>query len=235
MKNSILCSRCGAENPFWSSVCAGCKTYLRDKIVNINFWSLLWKLIESPVEAFRIIIFSERKNFILLLLFLVPLKLHIISSLVFQHAAGGTKAAVDFIPAYLISAAILLFILLFYSYAVKIILKKSIHTRFKDNFAILIYSLFPLAAGLILYIIALISFGGNLYLNDPSPFQLKPGVAYLLSGFEALFYIYSVYLTAAAVYTVSRNIFFGISCALAFHVSLFYLLYLAHSKFFLAK
>ncbi|NOX19606.1 MAG: hypothetical protein GXO87_15160, partial [Chlorobi bacterium] len=63
MKNNVICKNCGAENPFYLLTCKSCNAYIRDKVSNINLWEIIWKLIETPVEAFRQIIYAEHKNF----------------------------------------------------------------------------------------------------------------------------------------------------------------------------
>ena len=74
MKNVITCKSCGAENPFYGIICTECKSYLRERIVNIDLFNVTSLLIHSPREAFTQIIRAEHKNFIFFLLLLASAK-----------------------------------------------------------------------------------------------------------------------------------------------------------------
>ncbi len=77
MKNSIVCSNCKSENPFYKAICENCKSYIRDKIYNIDLGNVLARLIESPTTGYKTIIFSEHKNFITFLILFAVLKFEI--------------------------------------------------------------------------------------------------------------------------------------------------------------
>src|SRR5690606_1394815 len=62
---------CKAENPFYGLICRTCKSNLRERIYNIDFWKVLSLLTDSPGKAFSLIICSEHKNYILLILIFV--------------------------------------------------------------------------------------------------------------------------------------------------------------------
>src|SRR5690606_23987280 len=75
MKNAVVCKNCNSENPFYELICRNCRSFLREKIYNIDLWKTISQLIESPSTAFRNIILSEHKNYLLLLLVLIAGKL----------------------------------------------------------------------------------------------------------------------------------------------------------------
>ena len=62
MNKKIKCDNCGKENDFFALNCNNCKSYLRARVVNIDFWKTLWEMIEAPKEAFMKVIFAEHKN-----------------------------------------------------------------------------------------------------------------------------------------------------------------------------
>ena len=97
MRNSINCKNCGEPNPFYNLNCHFCKSLLRNRVVNIDFGRTVLKLLESPVKGFTEIIYSEHKNFVITLIFLLSIKFFLNSILV----AGYSK--------YLIMLLIILF------------------------------------------------------------------------------------------------------------------------------
>ncbi len=72
--NFLVCQNCGEKNPLFSSKCGKCHHYLRATIPNIDLWSTIWKIFESPVEALTNVIYAEHKNFISFLTFFVSVK-----------------------------------------------------------------------------------------------------------------------------------------------------------------
>jgi hypothetical protein len=63
----IKCSICSTLNDEFAVVCTSCHGYLQERVPNLDFFSTFWKLIESPRQAFRHIIISEHKNYIIVL------------------------------------------------------------------------------------------------------------------------------------------------------------------------
>lgn len=63
----IICSVCHTENDDLAVVCSSCKSFLQAKVDNINLFETIWGLIESPRGAFKRIVLSKHKNYVLLL------------------------------------------------------------------------------------------------------------------------------------------------------------------------
>lgn len=63
----VKCSVCLSENEWFATRCGRCGSFLQNKVDTLNLFETLWKLIESPVEAFRKIVLAEHKNYVLVL------------------------------------------------------------------------------------------------------------------------------------------------------------------------
>jgi hypothetical protein len=223
MQNNIQCPNCGTENPFYKLTCLNCKTYLRDRIFNLDLWQITGLLIESPVKAFKRIIQSEHKNFLVLILILFSFKVFIDARFISIFYSGYISLRLGIIPVLLISVAASVFIIWIFTFILYFINKSAgLKTRIKDNNAVLVYSIisYPFAL-IILFPIELIIFGGNLFSNNPSPFLLKPTIAYTLLGFEILIVLWSIFLSIMGVYSISRNLIYSMILGLVFHLYLF--------------
>lgn len=227
MKNSLICKQCGSENPFYELTCGSCKTYLRERVYNIDLWKIISLLIENPKEAFTKIIFAEHKNFISFIILLVTGKFLIDLMFLSLVTNSDETSFKDLIFVYFIALGTLIALIIFFSLLFKFINGMfGIRTRVKDGIAILTYSLFPYVFGLIiLFTIEVTVFGENIFSNNPSPFSLKEFFAYALLSFEAIIVLWSIFLTVAGMISQTKNIIYSICLALIFNLTLFYLLY----------
>lgn len=234
MNNSSVCKQCGSENPFYELTCRNCKTYLRERVYNIDLWKVIGFLIESPKEAFTLIIFAEHKNFTSFIILLVTGKLLINLMFLSLVTHNDEPSFNNLIFTYFILLGILIALVILFSLLFKIVNKFfGITTRIKDGIAILTYSLFPYIIGLIiLFTIEVTVFGGNIFSNNPSPFSLKEFFAYALLFFEAILVLWSIFLTVAGMLSQTKNIIYSICLALVFNLTLFYLLYEGSVTFF---
>lgn len=204
----VECENCGTSNPFYTLNCSNCKSYLRARVVNIDFWSLTGKLIESPVDGFQTIIFSEHKNFWITVLTLFSLKLAIVK-LVLTSQVAGNHQAVNYIWGnllisfgYFISAFFLFSFILF-----KIYKLLKIPIRWKDTISVNTFSFLPLVFALgFLFPLEYALFGKYLITFNPSPFILKETAAYVLTGIEGLFVIWSFVLLFIGVFVQTKKI-----------------------------
>lgn len=224
MKNRVTCKICQTENPFHSLKCEQCKGFLRDKISNIDFWSTIIRLIESPREAFKTIIFSEHKNFILLLTLFYTFKIILLELFINTFALNYQDAVLNHFLIFGMIVFLSVFAsLYFFSWTIKYLLHKfRVETRTKDNFAILIYSLVGYVFSLLILLpIELILFGSTLIQNSPSPFFLKPIPAYSMLIFECLFIIWSFFLMNRGFYLQSKSLIFSLAVSVLFHLFVF--------------
>jgi len=235
MKNVVICKNCGSENPFYKLICYNCKSYLRERVYNIDLWSTIGLLIESPSKAIRTIIFSEHKNFLILLLILVSGKTFLNGIFLTIYFRKWNANLSSYFGSYLVIFIFTVVMILIFSGIFREILKKlSSRTKFKDNFSIITYSFLPSAFGiLILFPIDLILFGEYLFSYNPSPFVIKETFSYALLIFEVILIIWSIFLTFTAVKVQSRNTVYSFVFALFIHLTFYLTLYFTASGIFL--
>ena len=227
MKNSVTCPNCNSENPFYNSVCSGCKFYLRDRIYNIDLWTIISSLIENPTKAFRTIIFSEHKNFILFILFFVTIKYLINARFIAMITVGEFQSTIGLQYSYLIVLGIIVIYFLLFSFAYKLLGNMNeLNIRFKDTLALIIYSQIPVLFGLfILFPLELVIFGDYLFTLNPTPFVIKGNIAYFFLVLEIGLILWSIFLIFKAFIVQTQQHFFGITSASVFVVLFWTLIY----------
>ncbi|NNG27794.1 MAG: hypothetical protein HKM87_09735 [Ignavibacteriaceae bacterium] len=235
MKNTVTCPNCSSENPYYKFTCSNCNSFIRDRISNLDLWNITGKLIESPVTAFRQIIYSDHKNYILFILFFVVIKFLIdarfISLLTIGRFTTITSLPVSFLLI-LLSLTVLLFSFTFIF--TRINSSSGFSTRFKDIFSLLTYSQLPHVFGLaVLFPIELIIFGDYIFSLNPSPFAIKELIAYTLLSVEVLLILWSVFLSVTAFYVHFHKVIPALVSALMFNGLLILLLYLSSIYIFI--
>ena len=234
MKNVLICKNCETENAIYKLTCSNCKEYMRERIVNLDLWSTIWKLVESPTIGFSNIIHSEHKNFIIVLTFLFSIK-YFINTLIFTNAFEINTFTLDYLlQNFALSLLYTILLICLFSLLITLLNKLfGIKSRFKDNIAIYVYSTFPLIlAGLFLFLIEFALFGHYFLSFDPSPFLLKKNVAYISAGLEAIIVIWSLVLSIAATFAQSKSIIYSIAVGTIYIGLLFYcMIYLPYFPF----
>jgi len=227
MKNSVTCPNCSFENPFFNTVCSKCKSYLRDRVYNLDLWSLLSSIIESPTKAFRTVILSEHKNFIVFLLLFLALKYLIITRFISIITIGEFQSAVGLQISYSIILGGTIIFFLIFSFLYNLIGRyKDISLRFKDTLSLIIYSQIPLIFGLIiLFTLELVIFGDYLFSINPTPFTIKGNLAYLFFSMELGTIIWSIFLLLKAFRAQSQSLSFSLIATIIFFILLSTLIY----------
>lgn len=223
MKNTITCENCQAENPHYALNCSSCKAYLRTRVVNIDLWHSIGKLIEYPVKGFTDIIYSEHKNFIFILTVLAGIK-YFLNAIIFSQTLNINNGTLDNLAYnYLLGEGYLILSALFFAFLITIINRSvGLITRFKDNFAVIVYSLIPLIlAAVILVPIEIALFGTHLFNFNPPPYIIKPFAFWVLLSVEGLMIIWSVFLLITGMYAQSKNILYSILIGFVFSILLY--------------
>ncbi|MFB3056857.1 MAG: YIP1 family protein, partial [Ignavibacteriaceae bacterium] len=169
-------------------------------------------MIESPKKAFELIVFSEHKNFISFLLIFIAIKLLVNTRFISLISLGTYNPTTSLYLSYLMVFGILVVYLILFSFCFTFI-NKLLHitTRFRDNFAVLTYSLLPNVFGIIfLFIIELVVFGEYLFSINPTPFVIKGITAYLFVAAEVLLIAWSVILTLKAFKVQTDSLLYSI-------------------------
>jgi hypothetical protein len=228
MNNTVVCKSCGCSNPFHQLTCISCKSYLRERVYNIDLWKTLEYLIESPVKAFTRIIHSEQKNFVVFILLISAVKFFLNSIFFFLIYPQNQLLHAGILRNYIASALAAASVITIFTYFIYFTGKAlGNSTRVKDIFSILTYALFPnVFALIILFPLELIFFGEYLFSNNPSPFAIKEITAYVMLAFELLILIWTFFLAILAVYTLSRNFLYSSGFGLIFICAIYFVQYL---------
>lgn len=217
MKNTRVCPNCNSENHFIAYTCADCQHYLRDKVVNINIWSEFWSFLETPFESFKRIILAEHKNYLILMLLVILLKLFVNSIIIQTTFEINQEITSDLIPNFLLeSGYVISFLILFSLILNKLINIFGIKSKLKNILSILIFSMWPLTFGLaILTSVEYALFGSYFFTFDVSPFEMKPAAAYMLYGLEALIFLSAViYVFIGMKVQTNSKLFSSVAAAL---------------------
>ncbi len=222
MENKIKCGNCGTPNSFYKLNCSSCNAIIRNRVVNIDLWHILWQLVEVPSSAFTKIVQAENKNFVIFLAFLAGIKLFLhtffLSSLFSFNSGFGNQVPLN---ALISLGYFLVFVFLFAFIIWKVNKKLSIEGRYKDYYSILIYALFPLVFSLtFLTPVEYALFGGHWFLSNPSPFAIKPMAAYVLSSLEILVALWSIILLVLGLRLQSNKLSSSIFTAFIFFIGL---------------
>lgn len=219
MKNSVICPSCSFENYNYSYICSNCKSFIRDRVYNLDLWTLIGQLIENPKKAFKLIVLSEHKNFIFFLLIFVAAKLLVNIRFVSLFTVGDFNPSTGLVLSYIIVLALLFFLILAYSFGFTRFSKSfDIHTRFRDNIAIIIYSFLPYVFGIIfIFVIELVVFGRYLFSMNPPPFVIKSAIAYFFAGAEIFLLLWSIFLLFTAFKTQTNSILQSFLNSVAFY------------------
>ncbi len=180
----VVCPVCQTQNDEFAIVCSSCKSYIQNRIANLDFFDTIWKVIESPRRAFHDITLAEHKNYSLLLFALFGVALSLTGFWYFRlgprfdslldllAGAVGAGIVIGFLAAFL-------FTVLFETFARMFGGKGSV----RSSLAILAYATTPVSISLAFILpIELLSFGMFLFTRNPDPFTVKPGLYLTLIG-----------------------------------------------------
>lgn len=213
MTNKIKCQNCNSENDFFKINCDSCGAVLRNKVANIDLFSMIWMLIEEPTRGVQRLIYAEKKNYLTLILFLLVTKL-VLTSFFLQSLFISQVNYEEYLSLnFGIGFGLFLFLFLLYPLLFKTILKsKSVFTRYKDNLTIIAYSHVPLVLSLIFILPVEFALFGKFWLfSNPSPFIINETVAYIFSAMEILTLLWVFILIGISSYVQSNSRVFSIS------------------------
>lgn len=227
MKNSVACPNCNCQNPTYNYVCSTCRYYLRDRIYNIDLWSVASSIVESPDEAFRKIVYAEHKNFIFFIFIFACLKFLINVRFISMISIGEFQSSMELLYSYLILFGITLIFFLLFSFTHKIIGKiYDINIRLKDSLTIIIYAQLPFLFGLIiLFPLEVVILGDYLFSLNPTPFTIKGTISYLFLAIELALTVWNAFLIFKAFHSQSNYYPFSILTSFTFIVLFWTLLY----------
>lgn len=232
MKNEIICRSCNTANAPHNLNCSNCKSYLRDRVVNIDLWHTFSLLTTTPSEGFKIIRNSEHKNFIILLFALAVFKLLHNTMFLSMFYTGEPNVTNHLLRNFLVVAGIFLVITIIFSISLKIIAGLfKIKIRFWDNLALFLYSFFPYGLAFVIFLpLEYVVFAEYMFSNNPSWFALNPPLAYLFTFLEGSCVLWSAFLLYCGVKTQTNSKLFSLVFSLVF-IFITYLTYFVVSKY----
>lgn len=228
------CKKCNHINPAYKNICSECKSYLRERVVNIDLWNTIQQIIETPAQAFKQIIFAEHKNFIIFITFFIAVKNLVIIRFLSVPDLGLNGVTSPFVLS-LTLTAVLTFLLLgtFVFFQIKFFDRRNVNLRFKDIYAINVYSFIPYIFGLVfIFPVELIVLGGDIFSNNPYSFEIKPLITYILIAFELITILWSFFLIFKSLLTITSIKSISLLISLAYFCIWFASLYLSSKLFF---
>jgi len=192
----ISCSVCAHSNDDLETVCVMCGSFIQDRIPNLDFFSTMWQVVESPKAAFHRIIVAEHKNYVLFQM----LFLGIAASFALLWARHAGNEFDNLIYLLLLGVVLGIGIALpiggMMALTVHVLLKlfggKGV---MKNTYAVFGWSLTPILLSVSFVLpIELASIGLRLFSTNPSPMDVKPVVYVVLLFLDAFALAWSIYL-----------------------------------------
>jgi hypothetical protein len=197
----IECTVCGEQNNDLAVTCRSCKGYLQTKIENLDLFSTMWGLLESPDRTFKRIVLSKRKNYIFLLSALVGvwflftvfwwLNLGARFDNTFTLLATGTLAGpLVGVVGVLIDAMLIMLLTKFLGGKATL----------RNLFAVVSYSSVPIVFALIfVFPIKIAIFGQYYFDQNPSPMVINSVLYVALLAFDAAAFLWTISLVTRGV------------------------------------
>jgi hypothetical protein len=225
----IQCPVCSHQNGDLALLCASCGSYVQERVPTLDFFAMVWMLIEAPGQGLKKIVLAEHKNYVLMIAVFFGISAGF--GLFWSTQAGNEYENI----AHLIIAAsgigLVAGIPLFLMIAglshglVKLI---GGNGSWRNTYAMVGWGMFPFTiATTLLLPIELAVFGLLLFSNNPHPFEVKPVVYAVLIGMDGLLTLWSLAigakgLTVAHGVSLTKSIVV-LALASAVSVAVFYL------------
>jgi len=228
------CKKCNHVNPPYKNICSECKSYLRERIVNIDLWDTIRLIIEDPAKSFRKIIFAEHKNFIIFITFFIAIKNLIVARFFSVPELGINGVVTSFVLSLVLIILVTSLLIVSFSLVQKnIYSKKDIKLRFKDFYAVNTFSFTPYLFGLVfIFPVELVVLGGDIFSNNPYSFEIKPLITYILIGFELITIIWSFFLIYRSIVIINLSKTFSFFTTTSFFLTWFAALYISSKIIF---
>lgn len=223
MENYHVCENCGTKNALYALNCTKCKSYLRERVVNIDLGSFIFRLIEEPFVSLRRVIYAEHKNYSIVFFILLLLKVFSISFIV-RNFLPLQKFDFHYFWIYFLNITVYFIpIFLLLSFLVfKMHQSFGNKERLKDQFATFTFASTPAIMSIVLLLpVEFALFGTYWFTFNPSPFFMKSAVAYLLFGIEGILLLWTLFLFFVQYHIRTKKIVYSILAALISFLLLF--------------
>ncbi len=205
----IQCPVCSVNNDDLLLRCTSCGSNIQERVPNLNLFSTVWLLIESPTAACKKIILAEQKNYIFLLTMFGGIAAAF--AMLWGIHIGDRLENVFYIMAIgILSGCVVGFPLLFVmTYAVHWLLS-IVHGKgtIRNTLAILSWSFVPIMLSVVFILpLELATLGSIFFSTNPHPFDVKPEVYSVLIGLDGMAVVWSILLATLGVRMEQRTTF----------------------------
>jgi hypothetical protein len=192
----ILCSVCQTENDKYATICKKCGGFLQNRVPNLDLFDTLWRIIENPREAFRLIMIAEHKNYALFLYALCGINVAFSGFWYFRIGDRFENILLLIFCALLIGIplgiALCPIVSSFHWTLSKLLGGKA---SFRTSMGITSYALTPFTISLLLLLpIELMTFGMYLFTFNPHPIAIKPVSYIVLIGLNSVMILWAFIL-----------------------------------------
>jgi hypothetical protein len=192
----ILCSVCQIENDKYAMICKKCGAFLQNRVSNLDLFDTLWRIIENPREAFRLIMIAEHKNYALFLYALCGISIAFSGFWYFRIGDRFENVLILILWALLIGVslgiALCPIVSSFHWMLSKLLGGKS---SFRISMGLTSYALTPVTISLLLLLpIELLTFGMYFFTFNPHPMTIKPVSYIVLIGLSAVMILWAFIL-----------------------------------------
>ncbi len=192
----ITCPVCNSSNHHLAVTCKSCGSFIQKRVENLDLFSVAWKVIEHPSQAFHDIAVARHKNYAFFLASVAGIGLSF-GLFWAVHAAEFTDSILSIIAAGLVTgpvAGILTFLFLA-AILTALATLGGVSVRYRNSMAVVAYAFLPLVLCTVISIpMELLSFGTFFYSSNPSPYILKPVSYMMILGLKFLFSLWMVAL-----------------------------------------
>ena len=192
----ILCSVCQTENDKYATICEECGGFLQNRVPNLDLFDTLWRIIENPRNAFRLIMIAEHKNYALFLYTLCGISVAFSGFWYFRIGDRFENVLLLIFWALLIGVPLgiaLCPIISSFHWMLSALLGGK--ASFRSSMGITSYALAPLTISLLLLLpIELMTFGMYFFSFNPHPIAIKPISYIALIGMNAVMILWALIL-----------------------------------------
>ena len=197
----IECGVCGAANSDLALTCTKCKSFLQAKVDTLDLFATSWAVIESPARAFRRVVLSKRKNYVVALSVLMGMGATVTAAS--YHSLGPALGGIPGVAGVvLVGGAALGLLGVPLAAALLSALARMMGGSggFRAVMGVIAYASTPVLLIMIAVVpIKLAIFGEYLFDHNPSPTVIAPMLYGVLTALEGLAALWSLRLLATGL------------------------------------
>jgi hypothetical protein len=184
----VTCPVCGTENDDLTVRCSSCRAYVQAKVDSLDLFNTIWALVESPRAAFKRIVLSQHKNYVVLLSALMGVYAALFIAWARTMGTGFsnivTLAGTGIVVGPFLGMTLVAVVSMILS---RLCVLAGGRATFRNTFAVISYAGVPLVAVLVLvFPLQAGLFGVDLFGSNPPPSVINPPLYFVLMGFHVI-------------------------------------------------